>query len=75
MPATTAQTTLNAAIAAGYDGLSTRDVMLCVLQGAGGGTSDSINYAGPPLINPPAIQNIVVDSTGRQWQYYSGAWH
>ena len=40
-----------------------------------GGVSDSISYAGPPIVNPPAIQSIVVDSNGRQWQYYGGAWH
>lgn len=46
---------------------------------AGGGTSggapDSIDYAGPPVVNPPALQNIVVDSAGQQFQFYAGAWH
>jgi hypothetical protein len=36
---------------------------------------DYINYAGPPVLNPPSLQNIVVDSGGRQWQYYNGGWH
>ena len=70
-----AQTTLTAAIAAGFDRLSPRDVMLCVLQGASGATLDSISVAGPPTAIPPAIANIVVDSNGRQWQYFQGAWH
>ena len=44
--------------------------------GAGGsGAPDSINYAGPPILNPPALQNIVVDSNGQQWMYYAAAWH
>lgn len=33
-----AQTTLNSAIAAGFDRLSSRDVMLCILQGASTGS-------------------------------------
>lgn len=45
----------------------------------GGGTAasvpDAIAYPGPPIINPPAILNIVVDTTGQQWMYYQGAWH
>lgn len=42
-----------------------------------GGVSvpDYINYAGPPVVNPPALQNIIVDINGRQWQYYNNAWH
>lgn len=78
-----AQTTLNAAIADGYDRLSPRDVMLCVLFGAssggGGGSTlaDSIDVAGPPVGTPAAngLQNIIVDSNGQQFQYYGGAWH
>jgi hypothetical protein len=41
----------------------------------GGGAPDSINYAGPPLVNPPALANIVVDSNGQQWQFYNGGWN
>jgi hypothetical protein len=71
-----AQTTLTAAIAAGFDRLSPRDVMLCILEGAqGSGTVDSISVAGPPTAIPPAIANIVVDVNGRQWQYYAGGWN
>lgn len=40
-----------------------------------GGAPDSIAYSGPPVVNPPALQNIVVDVDGRQWQYYAGSWH
>jgi hypothetical protein len=75
MPATTAQTTLDAAIAAGFDRLSPRDVMLCILQGASGATLDYISVAGPPTAIPPAIANIVVDVNGTEWKYYGGAWH
>jgi hypothetical protein len=38
----------------------------------GGGTPDSINYPGPPVVNPPALANIVVDVNGQQWQFYNG---
>jgi hypothetical protein len=43
----------------------------------GGGTlaPDYINYAGPPITNPPALQNIVVDVNGQQWQYFNGGWN
>jgi hypothetical protein len=37
--------------------------------------SDYVNYAGPPTNNPPALQHIVVDSNGRQWQFYQSGWH
>lgn len=40
-----------------------------------GGAPDSISYAGPPTINPPLIQNIVVDSNGRQWQWFNNQWN
>lgn len=43
--------------------------------GGGSGAPDSINYAGPPIVNPPALQNIVVDSNGQQWMYWGGAWN
>ncbi len=43
--------------------------------GGGGGAPDFYNAAGPPNQAPPAYQNIVVDSNGRQWQYYGGAWN
>ena len=40
-----------------------------------GGAADYIAYAGPPLVNPPLLANIVVDINGAQWQYFAGAWH
>jgi hypothetical protein len=40
-----------------------------------GGVPDCIVYAGPPVETPPALQNIVVDVNGRQWQYFGGAWN
>lgn len=43
--------------------------------GAGGGAADYINYAGPPTSNPPAIQNIVVDVNGVQWQFFNNQWN
>ena len=42
--------------------------------GGGGGTVDYIAYSGPPAVNPPNIQHVVVDVDGRQWQYFNGAW-
>ena len=36
---------------------------------------NSIDYAGPPVLNPPQIPAIVVDINGRQWQFFQGAWH
>lgn len=44
-------------------------------EGGGGGAPDFINTPGPPTVNPPALQNIVVDSNGRQWQYFNGGWN
>lgn len=41
---------------------------------AGAGTT-FINYAGPPVINPPFIANIIVDSEGQQWMFWGGEWH
>lgn len=51
--------------------------LLSVIQSAGGGAAvpDAISVPGPPTAVPPSIQNIVVDSAGRQWQYWGGAWH
>lgn len=54
-------------------------ILGAILDGGGGGggssAPDSINYPGPPVTNPPALQNIVVDSNGVQYQYWGGAWH
>lgn len=36
---------------------------------------DYINYSGPPTIVPPAIQHVVVDIDGRQWQFFSNTWN
>jgi hypothetical protein len=49
-----------------------------VIPGTGGGGSaapDSIDYPGPPVLTPPSLQNIVVDSNGEQFMYWAGAWH
>jgi hypothetical protein len=73
-----AQTTLNSAIAAGFDKLSPRDVMLCVLVGANNaGGATTIAGTGPPVGTPAALglAYIVVDANGTQWMYYQGAWH
>lgn len=58
----------------------TRVIEVKILQalnngGGGSGAADFINYGGPPVTNPPALQNIVVDTNGRQWQYFQGGWH
>lgn len=37
--------------------------------------TDSISYPGPPTVNPPQIDSIVVDSNGEQFMYWGGAWH
>lgn len=42
--------------------------------GGGGGAPDSINYPGPPALNPPDVAYIVVDSNYRQWQYGPSGW-
>lgn len=39
-----------------------------------GGAPDFINYAGPPVTNPPNLAYIVVDVNYRQWQYGSSGW-
>jgi hypothetical protein len=45
-------------------------------KGIGGiGAPDYIDYAGPPLVNPPALQNIVVDVNGKQWQFFQNTWN
>lgn len=42
---------------------------------------NTIGYAGPPQLNPPDIDAIVVDSVGRVWLWFpdqahpNGAWH
>lgn len=53
-------------------------ILTALNNGAGGGGSgapDSINYAGPPLVNPPALQNIIVDVNGQQWQFFNNQWN
>ena len=59
-----AQTTLNAAIAAGFDRLSTRDAMLCILYGAGGG--DYSGSGAPSAQTPPPVPT---GSGGTYWDY------
>ena len=39
------------------------------------GPASYINYAGPPLSNPPALASIVVDSNGQQWEFYNNQWN
>jgi hypothetical protein len=49
----------------------------CAGGGSGGGGSaapDSISYAGPPIVNPPALAYVVVDSNYVQWQYGPNGW-
>lgn len=79
----TAQSTLNSAIAAGYDRLSTRDVMLCILQGAqaggggGGGTPNLIqNFGGVAPVAPGvAIGQAAFDtSSGKEWVWDGATW-
>ena len=41
----------------------------------GGGASDFISYPGPPVVSPPLIAYIVVDSVGQQWMYYNNQWN
>ena len=81
--ASTAQTLLNSAIAAGYDALSSRDLKECLLyavQSGGGGTVGSItfgNYSGgTPNFTPSSGGGLAVDtSNGRPWYYYNSIWH
>lgn len=46
-----------------------------VMISGGSAVPDFINYAGPPVVNPPALQHIVVDSAGQQWMYWGGNWN
>lgn len=41
----------------------------------GGGAPDNITYPGPPIVNPPALQYIVVDVNGVQWQFFNNTWN
>lgn len=78
-----ANTTLNSAIAAGFDQLSTRDLMIVAAYeaatGGGGGSSgiSSGNYAGgQPNFTPTSTPWLAIDtSNGTLWEYYGGAWH
>lgn len=81
-----AQTTIDSAIANGYDRLSYRDILLCILEGitsggGSGGTGDvqgfSGNYGGgTPTDTPTTSVAIAYDtSNGQPWAWYSGAWH
>lgn len=68
-----AETSLKNAIAAGYDRLSPRDVMLCVLEGAGGGATGSgvLEGSGSPVgvVSPISIGQIYSDyTTPGLWQ-------
>jgi len=77
-----AQTTLNAAIADGYDRLSPRDVMLCVLYGAsnvGGGGSGSgwTHGAGSPITNgisTTTYGTYTNDTDSTFWTVVNGVW-
>jgi len=46
-----------------------------ILENPAGSAPDFINYAGPPLANPPALQNVVIDSNGVLWAFYGNAWN
>jgi hypothetical protein len=83
--ASTAQTLINSAIAAGYDALSTRDLQECLLYaaqsgGGGGGQTGQIptgNYAGgAPTFTPTAGTSILAidNSTGKIWVYLNNVW-
>jgi hypothetical protein len=76
-----AQTTLNSAIAAGFDRLSTRDVILCVLQGAstsgGGGTANLYqNFGGvaPAVAGTQTGQWAIDSSTSNGWVWSGTVW-
>jgi hypothetical protein len=61
----------------------TRITTARVVFGDGSGSStpqtvtaaNAITYAGPPIVAPPYIAAIVVDSNGRQWMYWGNEWH
>lgn len=50
-------------------------IRLNAMSAVSGAVTDSISYAGPPVVNPPAIMSIVVDVNGRQWQFFNGQWN
>jgi hypothetical protein len=64
---TTADQVLINAIAAGYDGLSTRDIMLCVLQGAASSGGGVFSGSGTPAsqTTPP----VPAGTSGVYWDY------
>jgi hypothetical protein len=62
---TTADQVLINAIAAGYDGLSTRDIMLCILQGAGAGSAFSGSGAPSAQTTPP----VPTGTAGTYWDW------
>ena len=78
----TANSILKSAIAAGFDGLSPRDVMLCILQGVsaggtGGGSANYVaNYAGgTPTPVPTSGNPFAVDtSIPALWVWNGAAW-
>jgi hypothetical protein len=78
----TANATLKLAIANGYDGLSPRDVMLCILQGAssaGSGFTYVQNFGGANpgtvLAVAPVGNAIAMDTgTGAVWGYNGSVW-
>jgi hypothetical protein len=80
--AQTAQSLLNSATALGYDALSYRDTLECILfnvqsgaAGAGGGFTQG-NYAGgTPTFTPGSSPAWAIDtSTGLLWVYFNSAW-
>jgi hypothetical protein len=61
-----AETTLAEAIANGFDKLSSRDVMLCILEGAStGGTGAPLSGSGSPVgvVTPTAVGQTYLDIT------------
>lgn len=82
--ASSAQTLITAAYAAGFDALSNRDLMECLLysasnfgggSGAGGVFSGAYGVGQPPNFTPSTSAAIATNtSDGVQWNWYSGAW-
>lgn len=74
-----ANATLSAAIAAGFDRLSTRDVMLCILQGAGNGGAVNANIivistGATPTATPVGNAVAFDSSTGSIWNWNGTVW-
>jgi hypothetical protein len=81
--AQTAQSLVNSATSLGYDALSYRDTLECILYnaqaggggGAGGGFTQGNYSGGAPSFTPTSAPAWAIDtSNGLLWVYFNSAW-